>query len=169
MKKIIVALVALMSVVAAKAAAVDWNVGGTVDQDGYKVYLLTTIADSYDSVKALESAAIASATIGKSGRTYGTGDQRAEGDAVTKNGTYYFAIVSSDTATSFNYIEAAGMGALVYDAQKQETSPGTFDSLNAAAIAAGSSKSFGGNVPEPTTGLLVLLGIAGLSLKRKLA
>jgi hypothetical protein len=43
-----------------------------------------------------------------------------------------------------------------------------FNSVSAANMLAGTSANFQ-SVPEPTSGLLMLLGIAGLALKRKRA
>lgn len=169
MKKLLMIVAVTLAAISAKAAVVNWAVSGAAAQENYKVYLLTSIADSYSSVDDIAAAAVSQGTVAKSGRTYTTGNVVASGDAVTKSATYYFAIVSSDSATSFNYVEATGLAAKVYDPDNQESSPGAFNTISAAAIAAGTSKAIGGSVPEPTTGLLVLLGVAGLVLKRKVA
>ncbi len=162
------------AVISAKAASVDWAVTGTAAQKGYTVYLLASAPGDYADVGALASAAVGSATINQVGRLYWTGDQQVVGDAVTKDAAYYFAIVSGADTTSFNYIEATGMGNLVYYPNNQESSPGTFNTLSAANILAGTSKNFGGGsvtpsepIPEPTSGLLLVVGGVLLALRRR--
>ncbi len=64
------------------------------------------------------------------------------------------------------------MGTMVYDPQLQEASKGTFKGVNSATILAGSSKSFGNGggsepIPEPTSGLLLVVGGALLALRRR--
>ncbi|MDO5317476.1 MAG: PEP-CTERM sorting domain-containing protein [bacterium] len=171
MKKLVMMLVLVAAVVSAKAASVDWTVGATAAQDGYTVYLLAAEPGEFASVADLASAAVGSATVAKSGRSYTTGPVTSAGDGVTKTADYYFAIVSSSDATSFNYVAATGLGAKVYDPAAQESSAGNFNTMSAAQIAAGTSKSFGGGgddpIPEPTSGLLLLVGGAMLALRRR--
>ena len=166
MKKLVMVLALVVAAFSAKAAVVDWQVSGAAAQENYIVYLLTSV-DGIASMADLKASALGSATIVKSGRSYGTGSQQAAGENVTKDATYYFAIVEGANATSFNYVEAEGLASNVYDPQAQETSPGVFKSLSAAQIAAGASKPLGGGVPEPTSGLLLLVGGAMLALRRK--
>ena len=170
MKKLVMMLALALAVVSAKAAVVDWSVAGAAAQDGYMVYLLATTPGSYADVSELAAAAVGSAKVAKSGRVYTTGAQQASGDTITKDGTYYFAIVSSADAASFNYVEATGLAGKVYDPVAQESSPGNFSSISAAQIAAGTKVDFGGgDVPEPTSGLLLLVGGAMLALRRRRA
>ena len=171
MKKLLIIAVAAMAVASAKAASVDWNVAGTADQENYTVYLLTSLADSYASVSEIAAAAVDSATIVKNGRKYSTGDQTAHGDAVTaaSMANAYYVIVASASATTYTSY-GVNMSSLVYDPDNQETSSGSFDSVDAATIiSSGTTKSYSSPVPEPTSGLLLLLGMAGLALKRKRA
>ena len=80
---------------------------------------------------------------------------------------YWVIVDGSGSPTSYNYVKT-DMSAFVYDPDNQESSPGQFNSITAADMLAGSSGSFGA-VPEPTSGMLVLLGMAGLALKRERA
>lgn len=165
MKKLIIATIAIVASIMANAASVDWRVTGDNATKGYMVYVLTSVAESYDSVTDIAKASVGSGTIATVGRsTYAGGT--AAGDAVTKTATYYYAIVSGEDATSFNYVEASGMAAKVYDPAAQESSSGAFSTISAANILAGAQGTIG-SVPEPTSGLLLLLGMAGLALRRK--
>ena len=168
MKKLIIMLGAVAVAIGVQAASVDWKVAGTSASNGYTVYLLTDLAASYADVAALASAAVANGTIAKNGRDYyaaGTVKSAAITTASMKEA--YWAIVTSADATSFNYVKA-DMSALVYDPDNQEASSGTFNSVSAANMLAGTKMDFGSSpVPEPTSGLLMLLGVAGLALRRR--
>ncbi len=171
MKRLIVVLGAIAIVFGAQAASVDWKVPATSATTGYSVYLLTELASSYESAAALASAAVASGTIAKNGRDYlamGT----AASDAITttsmKN-AYWVIVAPGDNVTSYNYVKT-DMSAMVYDPDNQESAPGTFNSVSAADMLAGTSANFQTQtVPEPTSGLLIVLGMAGLALRRRRA
>ena len=199
MKKLVIVLSMVVAAGVAKAAIVDWAVSGAAAQDGYTVYLLTSAPGDYSSVSDLAGASVANAKIAKSGRVYTTGDQKASGDKVTKDADFYFAIISGDDATSYTYLQAEGMTAMVYDPDNQESSPGKYNSATAAAILGGTTKDFAGgtgggddpgpgpddppgpgpdnpttpgpggdgDVPEPTSGLLLMIGGAALALRRR--
>ena len=168
MKKLVMMLALVVAVISAKAACVDWAVGGTSDQVGTTVYLLTSI-DDYDDVAALSAAAVSSADIAAAARgKYSTPSKTANDASITSSASFYYAIVATD-GKSFSYVEATGMASKVYDPSLQESSKGAFNTINSATILAGTSKSFGGggDVPEPTSGLLLLVGGAMLALRRR--
>ena len=166
MNKMIMTVAIVCAAFVARAASVDWKVTGAAADVGTTVYLLTSIsAEGYADAVALADAAIDSAEIIKSGRTYGTGDQTASGEAVTKTSPYYLAVFTEGN-NYFTYVEASGMASFVYDPASQESSSGKFDALSASQLANGTKVDFTA-VPEPTSGLLLLLGMAGLALRRK--
>jgi hypothetical protein len=176
MKKMWAALAAAMVGVSAQAATVNWQVLGGKSDVGKTVYVLTSIAESYASLSDLAVAAVSSGSVIDYNRLiYANGI--ASGDSVTKEATFYYAIVSGDDASYFNYVEATGMNTLVYEGQEQ--SPGDFDSINVAGIESGTRVEFGANpdaptgpsdsVPEPTSALLFVVGAAGLALRRRTA
>ena len=169
MKKLTLMIGAVALAMGVQAATVNWQVIGTAETVNYNVYLLTSIADSYESVADIANAALISGTIAKNGRNYyATGTAASE--AITKDSmkeVYWVIVDGSGAPTSYNYVKT-DLSGYVYDPDKQESSPGTFDSITAADMLAGSSGSFAA-IPEPTSGLLVLLGVAGLALKRKRA
>ena len=168
MRKLFVLAALALACAGANAASVDWKVTGTVDNVGNKVYLVGALSDSWTSVADIAAAAAAfgsegmSGTIVKNGRSYGANGTLAS-DSVTKtSGDVYFIIVSGDDATSYNYVKADLKG-LAYEGS--DSSPGQY-TTTADALHAGTSVAF---VPEPTSGLLMLVGLAGLALRRRRA
>ena len=153
-----------------KAASVQWQVtGGTAAQVGYAVYLVSAINSEWTSVAdiAADAAALGnntSGTLAKNGRVYTVAQQVANGTGITTDSmkSVYAVTVSGSDATEYNYVQQ-NLSALVYGGAA--TPPGTF-STTTTALLAGQSGSFS-SVPEPTSGLLLLVGMAGLALRRK--
>lgn len=168
MKKLMIIVAVAMSMVSIKAASIDWNVSGTSSEVGYTVYLLVATPGTYASVAELAAAAIDSASINRNGRTYDTTVRTVASEAITSASMKdaYFVIVKSGDATEYTYLKQ-DMSARVYDPANQEPSKGVF-ATTSAVILAGTTASFQ-TVPEPTSGLLMLLGLTGLALKRKRA
>lgn len=168
MKKLITATVITCTAVISQAAAVDWNYADTSadsSQVGYTVYCIAgAIQETWSSVDAVKAAALTdgAAVVVARKRTTETGDVTSYGSALTRDSGYYFVVVN-DTEDKFGVI--AGDKSLVYDPQAQETSPGTSNFNDVAVTSSFSSDP--GPIPEPTSGLLMLLGVAGLALRRK--
>lgn len=168
MKKLMVISAIAMAVISAKAASVDWKVSGTSSEVGYTVYLLAAAPGTYASVTELATAAVDSGTIANVGRGAFAANGTSANAAITTESmaNAYFVIVKSADATEYTYLKQ-DMSTRVYDPTNQEASKGTFVATS-AAILAGTTASFQ-TVPEPTSGLLMLLGLTGLALKRKRA
>lgn len=165
MKKLMMVIALVASAVSAKAACVDWAVAATASDVNSTVYLLSAVGD-FASADDLVAAAISSSTVASAGRgKYATPKKTANSSSITKDGEYFYAILAADKS-SFSYVTATGLADSVYDPDLQESSLGTYDKVNFAAIKNGTTQSFGA-VPEPTSGLLLLLGMAGLALRRK--
>ncbi len=169
LKKLAVCAVAFVCVVAAKAASIDWSVKGTVDTTNYQVFIVSAIDEGWTGVSDIAAASEAlglggSGTIVKNGRSYYAGGTIYGANITTEAAAgFYWVIVSGVDATTYNYV-AADMSGKVYEAP--QPSPGEFNNFNAAGILAGTQGTFAG-VPEPTSGLLALLGFAGLALRRR--
>ena len=165
MKKIIIALAFVAAIVSVQAASVDWKITGAAADVGKTVYLLTSLADSYESADALAAAAVGSGIIAKSSRSYYTAGTFAA-ETITKESmkNAYLVILSAE-GKSYTYI-TADLSAQTYDPNNQETAPSAPFGSTVAAISAGTTVAFG-NVPEPTSAMLIVLGVAALALRRK--
>ena len=197
MKKLMVALAAVAVGLAAQAAIVDWQysvqgvdttVAGYPDYNsGYTLYLVDAAAfDNVEKVTA-DTFKDSSITYGSTTFAAGTGKKASaktfnsiavgkteaglsattlSDDIITKGGTHdFYYVIVDDNADKYIVSDKATL-----------TGRGTTDSgiggnalaTTQAAIDTKGWKSFGGgDVPEPTSGLLLLLGVAGLALRRK--
>ena len=185
MKKLMIALLAVISVVSVKAATVDWRYeingqagGSATEFTGYTVYMVDATyfeglakvtADSITS----EGNYLLSKTIAQTGAT-GKGSNKkyqfsAQGqitnDDLVEGKTYNYYLVLVDKvgenyqATAYDYV-----------ARDPTSSPAESSYTLSFASTAISMTGFapaGGDVPEPTSGLLLLVGGAMLALRRK--
>ena len=170
MKKLFVFFALALACAGANAASVDWAVKGTVDNVGNKVFLVGTLSDAWTSVADIAAASAAfgsegtSGTIAKAGRIYTTGDITLASDRVPKtSGDVYVIIVAGDDAKSYTYNKADWKG---FAYEGVETPSGKYNANAADLISGGTTVEF---VPEPTSGLLMLVGLAGLALRRRRA
>ena len=171
MKKILIAVAAVITAVACNAAAVNWQSGAVYKATDNTTKVGKGATDYLVTIAFFTDAGGASAVTGLVGDlsvgTAGTGSKyggTVEGFAASTK--YYTQLVittdgyeaKSDIVaftmpgtgdTTINFAEGDGFD-VVY----------TFSTANAGAWQA---------VPEPTSGLLMLLGLAGLALKRKRA
>jgi hypothetical protein len=177
MKKIMIMLAAVALVAGAQAASVNWQVSGTSVESGYAVYLLVgTVTADWSSADAIASAAVANGTIAKSGRNY-LASGTATDASIKNTADFYYVVVNADK--SQYAVSGAYAGAsYVYDssATPPESAPATSPVFN---VNEATFKGFGGGedpvvppptgVPEPTSGLLMLVGLGTLALRRKRA
>ena len=166
MKKLMIAAAIVCAAALSQAAAVDWNYSDyseDSDQANFTVYCIAgAVQSTWESVDAVKKAALTdgSAVVIAGKRSTETGDVTSYGDALTKSSGYFFVVVN-DTEDKFGVL--AGDNSYVYDPAAQESSPGTLQIDGVATTSEFSS------VPEPTSGLLLLLGVAGLALRRRRA
>ena len=186
MKKLIVAMVAIATAVVANAAAVDWSVeysyqpGADTDNGPFASGWIMAVFDA--GVSATSTADKISALI-KGGAdsavtTYAvstaTGD--ADGGAGANGinftgeagGTASAYLVLFDSATVANaknfYVSDVASANIPTSGTSGLISFGTDGDLLGSAVASNWTA-----VPEPTSGLLMLLGMAGLALRRRRA
>ena len=181
MKKLMM-IAAVLAATVLNAASIDWKV--TVDTgDKQNKFMFFNYEDQADVLAILDAGGA---------NTYA----QLEALAYSKNGTYQFATTSKTTSKSdylsdiakgdnmfvvlfdttaagtvtdgmaYKYTDKLESSAWVYDgnADPPESSPGTF-TIGAASFTNSGTVA----VPEPTSGLLLLLGMAGLALRRKQA
>ena len=178
MKKLIIAAAMVCAAAFAQAATVNWSISNVKDADGNAPTAGWAVMAFYTEVGAGSSAieaAIASKTAGalafdvqelkvsmRKGK-YGPADVSVAALDTSKNYDMYFVVFNNADAT------AATKYTMMSDLNKE------YSSLNANYKGSGNFSSATWSdvpapvIPEPTTGLLVLLGVAGLALRRRRA
>jgi hypothetical protein len=186
MKKLIVALAAVGMAVAANAAAVTWQSGTILDPNGdvanksVTAYLWVIDSATYDTLaanttgKAMSDAvyaaygtktgdAYASKTTSKKGVADLTDDSKSYGESQSAYSVLLYTYGSGD---DLQYMGNVGKVTFESPMDMDSEAMGSFLLGNTTAGATAWSTAA---VPEPTSGLLLLLGMAGLALKRKRA
>ena len=154
MKKLLILAAAVTVSVVANAASFKWSAANIYASNGTDKYTgtvslyATGIAGALSTVTASSAGAVATTTFSN--------------DALVGGNSYDFYFVIQDGSKTFT------SAAKTVAAQATLTASITFGNMASAtqnpANWVGSSP-----VPEPTSGLLLLLGVAGLALKRKRA
>ena len=183
MKKLMILAAAVVTTVAANAAAITWGSGtitlpggDTAGKDAVTAYLFMVDKSTYDTFAAYTDATklsddIYSAYKGSLGSADATKTSSKKGAATLNSGAdyasgNYYAVVlytATESATDYwmgNYATASIESTMDVSVENLATNLGGSGSATAWSSAA---------VPEPTSGLLLLLGMAGLALKRKRA
>ena len=178
MKKLIVAAFAAMLGIEANAAAVTWTVSPVVASPdaaaaaGWAIYVMdASTFDAFAALSGTEVAAYAADNALYSGAT-AAGRGGVIGAAV-KNGDF----AAGETVTSymvlFNNAAAADATYYAYTAKGSVTiaAGGGDGSINFGAFDTATSTTGGWTqtVPEPTSGLLMLVGLGALALRRRRA
>lgn len=171
MKKLIIAFVAIATAAICNAAAVSWQSGAVYKTDGTTKVgkgatdYLVTIAFFSDSAGAN---AVTGLTGDLSADTAGTGSKYSgvvEGFEAGQ--TYYGQIIITtsgyEAKSEIAEFKTQGTGATAINFSDGSGFAAGFSGFSTANAGAWQA------VPEPTSGLLMLLGLAGLALKRKRA
>ena len=185
MKKIMLALGAIIAATAVNAASVDWSInltgggnGRIYDHTGSTIWSANTGATAYlvlnnqveafvgalNSDSALTGLYVGSTTAFKSASGVMTAVATATSDAIT------LASQSFNTILVYNDTD----GNTWYKVSTVAESPARVEATDPSQLAWGSSTAIVPGewtqaAPEPTSGLLLLLGVAGLALRRKKA
>ena len=184
MKKILMIIAIACAAAFANAASVGWSAATGSADFGNKTYYFFVIGQNnvesisaitgllddgqdvssyaFGSGKTLASNGAINTTAGASGKTLGAGQYTA-----------FFALFDSEApvAGKSKYVIISGQTNMTKDITASAATT-TFAAANVSGIVGNASnwQSFGSAgpiAPEPTSGLLLLLGMAGLALKRK--
>lgn len=182
MKKLMFMLAAVAMATCTQAAAVSWTCTNVKDSSGSKIsgvaYFINAATLSQSDFKALDGAdAFNTALSGMYSWTPGTAGKYStaadvENSALGLSDAHegyqvYLAIFDTATITDSSNYYLTGV-------QSLDTLAGTytqtlaFGNQSTPSQAAGAWTSVS-DVPEPTSGLLMLVGLAGLALRRKRA
>ena len=160
MKKIMLALAVTVLAVSANAASFKWIASNIYGADGNKYAGEVTLMAYAVGDTAADAFVAATATSSDAGAVSYT----FSNDSLV-GGTYYnFFFTATQTIDGEDYVFTS-MEKQNIQAQATSTPNISFGNMASATQAAGAWATAA--VPEPTSGLLLLLGVAGLALRRK--
>ena len=182
MKKILIAMSAVVFGIAANAASLNWSTWGYIndgseDSDwitGGQAYLVM-VTDTANFAVANDLSVTGGSIVDNVAFDAGTaGGTWNDTDALVDGTTYYFAIIGTTDGAGAD-IPTTGFYGVDPNGDNATTSGFYELTWNASTgVAFEADGGFGGfamntPIPEPTSGLLLLLGMAGLALRRRRA
>ena len=183
MKKLMLTAAIVCAAVMAQAAAVVWSAGTITDANGDTAgksqvagYLFAITADAYTSYSKMDAATLSQTIYADYKDSLGsaivTGESTKKG-ALTLEGID--AVASTPVYAAILYVDET-LGADPYYMGNVSTTtwsgigtPMVENLASTLGYSTGATAWATAAVPEPTSGLLLLLGMAGLALKRKRA
>ena len=177
MKRVLITLaVAFCAVCANAAVALSWTVNSFTGPSGDSSKTGTAYSDLYTATLAVytdSSLTTAVSGLGGEGKTYSSavnkkGKILGETEAVitgTASGTTYWAVITLATQDG-DYTYTTDVKEFTYSSDDLTSPDLTFSGPTSKTMWVSTSGG-GGDVPEPTSGLLLLVGGAMLALRRK--
>ena len=177
MKKLAIIVAVAFAAICSQAASVNWQftAGGTAEK-GAHVYMIAgnsapTAIENWSEWIADQTVVSDKALSWNNMTKKATANVTAQSDSITKGNSYFFVMLDAEgknfkTTSTFNGSD------IVYDTAAQESQITT--SLNSAfgdwtEIKAITPDTPTGDAPEPTSGLLLLVGAAAMALRRRRA
>ena len=169
MKKLMLLIAVAGLAFAGQAMTVDWQYNATSADVGKTVYVMlgSSPQTTWASLAAIEDAALGSGEIKKKVNKYNAAGQVADAGITKTSADLYYVIVSADKST-FDVTTSQDFTAKVYDPNNQESTPGNSTAISSATAMAATGQSYSG-VPEPTSGMLMIVGLGALALRRRRA
>lgn len=174
MKKLIIAACAMAMAAVVNASAFSWSMSKVYEPgtenlaSGYSVFLFVDAGQSYDTssiVSMIESGVSIAGSATTSG-AINAGKASASGiEGGLVSGNWYSAVAVVFDATSQ---DAASNYFITAPVSKQVPATGTSVAFGFGAQTSANWTEIA-PVPEPTSGLLMLIGMAGLALRRRRA
>ena len=182
MKKLMMFAACAMLSAVTNAAAVGWSLAGATGYagDAYQFFVVgqngvssvATITALLDAGTSTADYSFGSGTIAANGAANVAYGESGKALDAGKTYTGFYVIFDSATPTSgsTSYAVVSEASGLTVSPSAQAASM-TFVAGNQATFLNNTAnwKSYGEAVPEPTSGLLMLLGVAGLALRRRRA
>ena len=176
MKKVIIALAVVLTAVVTQAAALSWTISTVVDSSGNAASAGWTIAlydasttFDIDKARAGELAPLytAETTVSTKG-VASAANSKVGSYAIGETVNAYVVVFNGSIDSATEYLVSGAKSATVGDAGKDITLAfGSMTSTSATSAFAGATWKDAGGVPEPTSGLLLLVGGAMLALRRR--
>lgn len=176
MKKLGIALAIAIAAACGNAASVQWSMSSITDSPdaakaaGWAAYFMD--ASTYDAFTALTGDAVASYVTDKA--LYSSASKNNRGQIIVQqtDGNYAIGDTISGYMVLFDASSASDAKNYAYTAVNNGTvgDAGANVTMNFGTFASATSATGGWTttaVPEPTSGLLMLLGMAGLALRRR--
>ena len=181
MKKIMMALAVIVTAAAVQAASFDWKTSATgkIYGAGTTTLLASGTAYIFDAGATTQQSVLDAFAQGKTWTTGSLDNKSVSAGAITATTAEAFAYGTAGNTYNFYVAVLNGDSLFISDTVAVDAAAisyktASFNLKTASQAAAMTSSTFtaGGwysAVPEPTSGLLLLLGMAGLALKRKRA